>query len=175
MSEAFSAKALAAYEAQGSKRGEDSERGLFLDECFVLDSEGVRAVGEAAGGGGPAFRIAETNFLSGVPGKSETLNCSLRSTGIQMALIAGTTSVDSDGQLERLRLGLKGVKEIEGTAPGLDAADVAAASGEGRTQLAWVSGGFLILVTGPEDKLGGAKGFAALSAAVEGVERTLSG
>ena len=46
-------------------------------------------------------------------------------------------------------------------------------SGEGVARLAWVSDGFVVGITGPEEVLGGEDGFAALSAAVEGVARTL--
>ena len=64
--------------------------------------------------------------------------------------------------------------ELDGDAPGLHQADVVAVKGEGVARLAWVSDSFLVGITGPEGQLGGEKGFAALSAAVEGVEQTLS-
>jgi hypothetical protein len=175
MADAFAKRAEAAYEAEGGSREEDSPRGLLVQECFVLDPEAATAVGDAAGAEGPAFRIAETNYLSGVPGEDEILSCSLSSSGAQIAVIAGTTLVDAEGQLERIQRGSEGLEEIDGDAPGLDAADVVAASGEGVARLAWVSDGFVVGITGPEDLMGGEEGFAALSAAVEGVERTLSG
>ena len=173
MSEAFDEKAEAAYEADGLDREEDYPRGLLLDRCFVLDPEAASAVGAAAGAEGPAFRIADTNYLSGVPGEDETLNCSLGSSGARIDVLAGTTLVDADGQLERIQRGSDRFEEVDGEAPGLDGADVVAVSGQGVTRLAWVSEGFVVGVTGPEDLLGGKEGFAALTAAVEGVERTL--
>lgn len=173
MSEAFGEKAEAAYEADGLDREEDFERGLLVPECFVLDPEAATAVVEAAGAEGPAFRIADNSYLSGVPGEDEVLNCSLSSTGAQIVVVAGTTLVDADGQLERLMRGPEGSEELNGSAPGLDEADVVAVQGGGVARLDWVSDGFIVSVTGPEDLMGGEDGFAALSAAVEGVEQAL--
>lgn len=173
MSEAFGARAEAAYRANEQDREDDFARGLLVPECFALDAEAATAVGEAAGADGPALRIADTNFLSGVPGEDETLNCSLGSSGEQLAVIAGTTLVDAEGQLERLERGSDGFEQFDGSATGLDDADVAATKGEGVARLAWVSDGFIVGITGREEVLGGEEGFDALSAAVEGVARTL--
>lgn len=175
MAKAFAERSSAAYEAEGENRNNDIllGLGLLIPECFIIDAEGVAAVGEAAGAEARAFRIADTSYLSGVPGEDETLNCSLGSTGEQLAVIAGTTLVDTKGQLERLQRESESSEEFDGSADGLDDADIAATKGEGVARLAWVSDGFVVSVTGPEDLLGGEKGFAALSAAVEGVERTL--
>ncbi len=147
MAEAFDGLAQQAYEAEGLDREQDSAKGLLLEKCFVLDAEAVRAVGDAAGAKGPVFRIVDRNFLSGVPGEGETLNCSLGANGPQFSVTAGTTQVDRDGRQKRAKGGI--------------------------VRFTWVSDGFLVGVTGDEATLAGKRGFATLSAAVEGVERTL--
>jgi hypothetical protein len=149
MSEAFEERSQAAYEAAGRNGDDALPRGIVVQECFVLDREGVMAVGEAAGAEGPSFRIADTNYLKGVPGAGVTLSCSLASSGAQIAVVAGTTTTEPEGRRRRVE-------------------------GGGLISYRWVSDGLVVAVAGPEGLLGGEEGFAALSAAVENVERTLT-
>jgi hypothetical protein len=64
--------------------------------------------------------------------------------------------------------------EIEGDAPGLAAESVVAAEADGIHQFAWVDGDFFVGVSGTTEQLSTDEGFEALSAAVDGVESTLS-
>lgn len=172
MATAFAERSAEAYEAEGSDRERDFAAGLVLDDCFALDAQGLKALGEALEG--VDVRTDTGNYLHGPPGEDETITCSLlegddASIG---TLIAGTTVVDSEGMQERLER-FEEVEEVDGEAPGLDPADVVATDAEGVIRLAWVSDGFLVGVFGATEPFQGEAGFEALSVAVERVARTL--
>lgn len=167
----FDEAAAAAYESQGSDRDEDSTRGVVLqDNCFILDQEGADAIGETLGS--KPVEIAASSFLVGAPGEEESLSCTLiDDKGVGFAtLVAGTTQATPDSISREGPL----VKKIRGEAPGLDPEDVAAVAAAFARRFAWISEGFVVSINGPregfEDE---AKGFEALSVAVDEVARTL--
>jgi hypothetical protein len=178
LGEAFGEASEEAYASVDQNRDEDFARGALLEGCFILDSDGVAAVGEQVAGV-PDATLTDPNFLYGPPGEEETLSCGIEAgEGTLVANVtAGTTLVDRDGFLERITRDPEApTTEIEGEAPGLDPANVVAVEvGESAAQLVWISDGFAIGVSGPAEELGGDAGFEALSVAVEEVSRTLGG
>ncbi len=175
--EAFGERAEEAYTAADKSRADDFGPGVVLDECFVAYPETASAIGEAAGDEDAAF--GDNNFLQGPPDEEEHLGCATEAEpGERPAffmLTVGTTLVTRDQFLERLIRNNEEATEIEGEAEGLDPASVLAIDGDGISQYAWVQDDFFVGVGGPTDKLSSEEGFAALSAAVDGVDTTLLG
>lgn len=176
LSEAFDAGAEQAYTDADKSRADDFGSGVVIDDCFAIDDDGAAAIGDAAGF---ELTLGENNFLQGVPGEEERIGCSVEAGDdgpppIFMVTV-GTTLVDTAQFLERIKRNLEDVTEIDGEAPGLDPESVIGVEGDGTRQFAWIEDDFLIGVGGPADQLSEEEGFAALSAAVEGVESTLGG
>jgi hypothetical protein len=88
---------------------------------------------------------------------------------------AGTTTLTRDQTLDRvLQIVAVPRHELEGSAEDLDPDSVVAVGDDALSQFIWVDGDFQIAVGGATDKLSPEQGFAALSAAVDGVSRTLT-
>lgn len=167
---AFDAEAAAAYEEQDSDREENSAVGIVVEDCLVIDDEARAAIaGELLGD--DAIELSDTNFLLGAPGEEERLTCRFGERH-GATITAGTTTATAEGTRERL-LGAD-ASPIEGEAEGLDPDSVAAGLATGSARFAWIEDGFMIGVSGPEGEVSPEEGFAALTAAVTGVERTLA-
>ena len=171
MKSEFDEAAESAYEAEEANREEDFKRGVPLTEnCFILDQEGADAIAEALGS--ESGEITATSFLSGEPGKDELLTCTLvDDKGVGFAtIIAGTTQATPKELRQQAPLN----EPIEGTAPGLDPADVAAVVAGFSRRYAWISDEFVVGVVRPSKAQNEQLGFESLSVAVDEVARTLS-
>jgi hypothetical protein len=175
--EPFNALAAQAYTDAGKDRDEDYTSGTQVDGCPIADDEAAAAIAEAAGLDELTF--ADEAFVQGLPEQQEIVICSIEApAGADhpsiVNLTAGTTTYTRDQQLSnQLRLE-EGAHELEGEAEGLDPGSVLAVTGEGLSRFGWVDGDFQVSLGGPSDQLSPDQGFAALSAAVSGVSRTLS-
>jgi len=177
----FADGSAAAYEAQDLNRDQDYLRGAITDDCFVLDQAGAEAIAQATGSDHEQVELSKDNYVSGAPGEEETLICAVddptQSEAVKRLIGTvgvGTTLADPDQYLERALRTAKGT-ELEGTAEGLDPAEVVAFEREGVRTFAWVHDDFVIAISGPAQVLSTDAGFAALPVAVEEVSRTLSG
>ena len=176
--EAFNALAAQAYEDAGEDRS-NGGAGILIDGCFAADDAAATAIGDAIGA--EEFVFQEENFLQGVPNQEEKLLCAVeapKGTDGPPPIVnvgVGTTTLSRDQLLERLLSSDDfDRQEVEGTADGLDPSTVLAADGGGVSQYIWVDGDFTVGISGPTDQLTPDEGFAALSAAVDGVESTLT-
>jgi hypothetical protein len=174
----FNELAAQAYDEAGEDRDAQGGAGVLVEGCFVIDDEAASAIGAAADIDELTF--IEDNFLQGVPDQEERLLCGVeKPDGTDgpppiVNIGAGTTTLNRDQLLARLLNSDDAERhEVEGEADGLDPSTTLAAEGGGVSQYAWVDGDFTVGLAGPSDQLPPDKGFAALSAAVEGVQSTL--
>lgn len=176
LTEAFGEGAEKAYADAGKNRADDFAQGVVLEECFVADAETATAIGEAGAEDGLVF--GDDNYLSGVPGEEERLGCATEAEGDErpaiFMLTVGTTLATPEQFRERMIRNRDEASEIEGEVPNLDPESVIAIEGDGISEYVWVQDDFFVGVGGPTNVRSSDEGFAALDAAVAGVERTLT-
>jgi hypothetical protein len=180
LADEWDAEAAAAYEAAGKDREREWAQGALVEGCFFLDQEGANAVAAALGEDVEA-EVSDKNFLHGPPGEEEQMICGLSDPadtesgeGGLGSVGAGTTLATPEQYTERL-LREPESTELEGTAEGLDAAEVVAVEREGINTFVWVNEDFTIGVSAPAELITVDEGFAALPVVVDEVSRTLLG
>jgi hypothetical protein len=171
----FDALAEQAYKDAGKDRQQDYTAGVQTDGCFAADDEAARAIGDATG---LDVAFAKENYLQGLPDQQEHLICSIEpgpgeDHPVIVNVAVGTTTFTPDQMLDNLKRLEKDTHELSGSAEGLDPATVLAVESGGINQFFWIDGDFTVSLGGLSEKLSPDQGFAALSAAVQGVSRTL--
>jgi hypothetical protein len=174
----FNDLAAQAYEEAGEDRDAQGGAGILVEGCFAVDDEAAASIAEAAGLDGITF--IDDNFLQGVPDQEERLLCGVeKPEGTDgpppiVNIGVGTTTLNRDQLLDRLLNSADTERhEVEGEAEGLDPSTTLAAEGGGVSQYVWVDEDFTVGIAGPSDRLPPDDGFAALVAAVDGVQSTL--
>ncbi len=173
----FDDLATQAYKDAGKDRQRDYTAGTNVDGCFIADDETAKAIGDATGL--EVTFATQNNYLQGLPDQQERLICSIEPPAgadhpVIVSVSAGTTTLTPDQTLANLQRTDKSTHELDGSAPGLDPDSVLAVEGGGISQFMWIDGDFTVGLGGLSDKLSPDQGLAALSAAVQGVSRTLS-
>jgi hypothetical protein len=176
MADAFVETAEAAYDDAGLDRPEASAQGVMLDVCPVLTTDDAMAVAGALGFDDAGADVTTGNYLSGPP-ERELLTCGIGLPGGagNVGVSTGSVPFDRDGALDDIRGADPQVEELEGEAPGLDAADVVGISrGQQSTVVIWVDGGFQVALSLPPGVADAEAAFRTLPVLVDAVATALA-
>ncbi|GAA5144707.1 hypothetical protein GCM10023340_12810 [Nocardioides marinquilinus] len=159
-----------AYEDQGVDRSDTTNlsRGVQVEDCWVVDADGVQAIGEAAYGDGD-YAVETTGALFGQVGQ-EQLSCPIGRDGEPGLGFSVATTDRSLDDLAALREEA-GYEVVETPDTDLDEDAVLLTGNDEGTAAVWLDGGLLVGVGGRDLDAEAAVG--ALEAAVDAVSEHL--